>query len=115
MRLAQLFHLAPKRSLDLQILGNGFDNPVAIRDFVEVVIEAAGGDQRGRGVDEERAGALLDGGLDPLLRDFPGQIKQNGGDSRVREVGGDSRAHGAGAEDGNSLDRVHIPQGSLST
>ena len=46
--LRSVFDLVPEAALDVEILGDGFDDPVAIGDFIEVVFEVAGGDEMRR-------------------------------------------------------------------
>ena len=95
-------------ALDFQILGDGFDDPVAIGDSRKIVLEAAGRDQRRGRVDEKSAGPLLDGGLDAFRGRLRRNVQQNGGDTGIGKVGGDTGAHGAGAEDGNASKCSHV-------
>src|SRR5438477_3501414 len=64
VRPANRFDAMPKRSLDLQILGDGLDDPIALGDFVHVVFEIAGFNQSHASVGEESAGFLLGSVLD---------------------------------------------------
>ncbi len=57
------FHAAPDVALDLKIFGNGFDDPIAFGDLVEVVIVVADFDELYQIVGEEAGRLLLDGGL----------------------------------------------------
>ena len=36
-----------KRRFDVEIFGDGFDDPIALGEFGQVVVEVAGGDERG--------------------------------------------------------------------
>ena len=115
VRLAECFHLAPEAAFDFEILGDGFDDPVAIGDFIEVVFEVAGGDELGVFVDEESAGAEFDDAFDSLQRGGvaiglvgKNDIEEDGRNAGVGEVGGNPGAHGAGSEDGNFLNGSHL-------
>ena len=74
--LRNRFYAAPHSALDLEILGDGLDDPVAACNLVEIVVEIAGLDKRPGFVDEERAGLLFQRGFDSLC----------GGDAPVGSV-----------------------------
>ena len=57
---ARGFDFAPEVALGVEVFDDGFDDPVAFGDQVEVVFEVAGQDEGGLVVGEEAAGALLE-------------------------------------------------------
>ena len=102
-------HAAPQGALDLQILRDGFDDPVASADAAQVVLEIAGGDQRFGGVGEERDGPLLRSAFDSGQRrrialGLVGQhdIQQVDREPGIGEVGGDARPHGPRSQNRNT-------------
>ena len=36
-----------QRGFDFEVFGDGFDDPVAIREFGKIIVEGAGSDERG--------------------------------------------------------------------
>ncbi len=65
---ARGFNFVPQRALGLEVFDDGFDNPVAVRELSEIVLEVARFDERGFIVGEESAGTLLQGVLNALQR-----------------------------------------------
>ncbi len=115
IRLTESLDFLEQRPFDLEILCDRFDNPVAIGDAAEVVLEVAGSDQRDFGIDEKPARALLGSVLDALqrrripirsIRDD--DVQQNRRNACIGKVRGDSCAHGTGSEDGHPLDSSHV-------
>ncbi len=108
-------------ALDVEVLGDDFDDPVAGCDQGHVVVEVAEGDEAG-GFGREEGGGLgffqaVEGGEDEFVargglrvwccagRD---DVEKDDGDAGVGDVGGDAGAHGSGAEDGDFADLTAI-------
>ena len=106
--------LVEQGALDVEVLGDGFDDPVAVGDEGEVVVEVAEGDEAGGVGGEEGRGLgflqAVEGGEDEFValglwrvgggagRD---DVEQDYGQAGVGDVRGDARAHGSGSEDGD--------------
>ena len=106
---AQRRHAAPEGTLDLQILGHGFDDPFAAPDAAQIVLEIAGGDQGFGGVGEERHGPLLGGAFDsgqrrriPLGLVGQHDIQQVHREPGVGKMGRDARTHGSRSQNRNT-------------
>jgi hypothetical protein len=99
-------HAIVERAFDGEIFGDGFDDPVAVFDLREVVIEAAGGDQAGGFGNEEGGGAAFQRGIEAIARGLGRDVQQQRRNSGVGEMGGDAGTHGPGSEDGNTADCV---------
>ena len=65
---ADLLHALPKIALDGEVFGDGFDDPIAIADVSQIVVETAGGQERGGIGREEGPGILLRRGFDASFR-----------------------------------------------
>ena len=61
-------HPVVERALDGEVFGDGFDDPVAVCDLREVVVEVAGGDEAGGFGNEERGRAAFERGFDAIAR-----------------------------------------------
>ena len=100
-----------ERRFYLQVFGHGLDDPIASSEPGQVVLEVAGGDERGerRLVEGSRFG-LGQGGergfRQAVLIALAGwnEIEEERGDACVRQVRGDAGAHGTGAQDGGAAD-----------
>src|SRR5271163_1883955 len=115
VRLAERFDLVPQATLDFQIFGDGFDDPVAGGYLGKVVFKIAGGDEGSGVVCKKSTGPQFGGVVNSLERGGvaiglvgKNNIEQNGWNAGVGEVGGDPGAHGAGSEDGNFLNGSHL-------
>ena len=93
-----------QRTLDVELLDDRFDDPVTLVDSGQIVVEAAGPDQRVRRRREERIRLQRPRALQPLARRVAGDVEQERSHARVRQVRRDLRAHGAGADDSSGLD-----------
>ncbi len=92
-------------ALDVEVFGDGFDDPIAIAQAAEIVFEIAGRDQRLGGIGEETDGPLFGGVLDAgerggvalglIGKDNVEQIDRISG---IGKMGGDARTHGSGAQ-----------------
>ncbi len=107
------FDFAPQRTLDLEIFDDGFDNPIAVRELREIVLEVARFDQRGFVIGKESTGPLFQGVLNALQRGraalgLSRYIQKQGWDAGVGEMRRDARAHGACAENGNTMNISHV-------
>ncbi len=104
-------------ALDVEVFGDDLDDPVAVGDEAQVVVEVADSEEAGGvgGVEGGGFGLLegFEGGEDDLVALVPGgvgggsgrdDVEQDDGEAGVGDVGGDARAHGAGAEDGDLAD-----------
>ena len=107
--LAQSGDALPEGAFDLEVFGHRLDDPLALCDPVEVVLEVAGSDQGLRGFAHEAdrlhpRGALdsSQGGLVALRLAGNHDIEQVHRKSGVGQVGGDARAHRPGAQDRNT-------------
>jgi hypothetical protein len=107
-------------ALDLQIFRHRFDNPIAVLDAAQVILEISGTHQRRGGRREKGHRLLLGSALDAGERRLVAvglagadHIQQQRRNSCVGEVGGDARAHGPRAQNCDSPHRFPIHQGSL--
>jgi len=105
-------YLAPQGAFGIQVFDDGFDDPVAIGELVEIVLEISGLDESGLFIDEESSRLLLQRGLEALLRGrgamgASGDIQEKRRNARIGEMRGDARAHGARAEDGDTTNITH--------
>ena len=116
----QLVELGEQRALDVEPLDDRLDDQIAVGDLREIVVEVAGGDERGVAHVAERGRLallqLLEGaGGDGVLRRLRAalgvgelgrhDVEEEHRDPGVGEVGGDAATHHAGAEDGDLADR----------
>jgi len=111
---ARRFDFAPEVALQVEVLDDGFDDPVALADQVQVVFEVAGQDEGGPVGAEEAAGPLLERVVDAFERGriavgLAGNddVEQDGGNAGISEVRGDARAHSARTEDRDATDSTH--------
>ena len=112
--LADGVDFAIERLFDVQAFDHGFDDPIAVGDVGEVVLEIAGRHELGRARRHERSGFrfqhLLDGAggeriaVGRALRDDVEQPNRHPG---IGELRGDTGAHDAGADHGDLTDRFH--------
>ena len=109
---SQMRHDASQeRRFYLQVFSHGLDNPVAPGEPGQIVLEVAGGDERGkrRLVEGSRFG-LGQGGERSLRQTVLialsgwNKIEEQRGDSGVCQVSGDAGAHGAGSQHGGAAD-----------
>lgn len=121
--LAHGFYLAEQSALEFEVFDDGFDDPVALGEETEMILEVSGGDQAGEsrfhessrlglasGVQTGVGDAVADGRRGIIRRSIaPGlatcgkdieQIRTHPGIGQVR---GDAGAHGSRAEDGDFL------------
>ena len=115
-RLPNGLDFPQQRPLDLQILDDRLDHPVALADPLQVVVEIADGDQLGQRGLEERRGPGLDRCLQPLRRNsIPGRtvrirdhpIQQKRRDAGIGQMRGNARAHGSSAQNSNLINPFH--------
>ncbi len=94
-----------QRRLDFEIFGDSFDDPVALRELGQIVVEVAGSDEPDErrlkeccrlGFCESVEGSLRERtpGASRLWR----KVEQERGDSSVGQMRGDAGAHGSRAE-----------------
>ena len=114
--LADGFDFLQQRALDVEILDDGFDDPVDVGEFLEVVFEVADGDQAGERRVEESGGlgflrSFESGSGDFVARGTVGvgrnDVEQIAGNAGIGEMRGDAGAHGSGAENGDFMDAFH--------
>jgi len=104
-------------ALDFEVLGDDFDDPVAVGNEGEIVVEVAGGEQTRAFGDEEggRFGLLeaIERGEDELIAGGLGSVgrgagrddvEEDDGKTGVGEVSGDARPHGSCSEYGYFAD-----------
>ena len=121
-----LLYSVEQRSLDLHILRDDFDDPVAAGDERKIIVEVADGNEpcAVRRVKGRRFGLFqcIERGqndLVPLLLRCPrvatggNNIEQNNGEPRIGNMGGDPRSHCPRAEYGNSLNDFHSLKNSI--
>ena len=101
-----------QRGLDGQIFGYCLNHPIAVGKFGQVVVEVAGGDQRGqRGVVECRRFGLAKGlkradcKLVPHAFAGGNHVEQQRRNAGVGQVRGDAGAHGSGTQDGRAANQ----------
>ena len=101
-------------ALDVEILCNGLDNPIAGCHVVEVVFEIAGLNQRRSARQKKRTGASFEGGVETLFRGSAAvgligehDIEQQDLHPGVGKVGGDPGPHGPCSQNGNTSDECH--------
>ena len=58
----------PEGAFDVEFFGDGFNDPVALGEFSEIVFEVAGRNERRKRVSEEAAGATFPGGFEAFFR-----------------------------------------------
>ena len=98
-------------AFDLHVLGDGFDDPVAILQLRQVIVEIADRDARrklGRGESRRPGLSQPFESLGTKLVGLPGlcHVQQKHREPGVRDVRGDARAHRARAQHGDAADRV---------
>ena len=107
--------LLVERLLDVQALDHRLDDPVAVFEHIEVVVDIAGGDQAGVALGHERRRIGLQqlrhrafGNSVPVGAVLRHDVEQHAGDARVGDVRGDAGPHHACADDGGFLDLGHV-------
>ncbi len=108
-------HPVVKRPLDAQVLRDRFDNPVAVFDLCDVVIEVAGRNQLrrlrhkkcGRPPLQRRIHARPRGLIAELLLG-QNDVEQQGGNLGVGKMRGNAGTHGSRSKDGGSADWLHF-------
>ena len=110
-----------QRRLDFEILGDGFDHPVAVGQFGQIVVECPGSDERSNGwlVKGCRLCLCQRFESDSCQRTFAAsglgrQIQQNRWDARIGQVSGDARAHGASPQHGRAPNQQRLSGRTLS-
>ena len=115
--LAMLQDALQQGSLDIEILGNDLDNPIATADQGQIIVEVAERDQA-RGIRSVKSCWLrlfqavhcpedeLISGCWRCISSGSGRhdIEEDDWNSSVGDVGSDAGAHGSGAEDGDFRD-----------
>ncbi len=91
-------HPCQQRLFGIQALDDGFDDPVRFSDRRQVLVEAAGADQRGEIRGEEGIGLQLTGALQAVARGIARDVQQQDAQAGIGEMRGDLGAHDAGAE-----------------
>ncbi len=124
----QGLHLPQQHAFDLEILRDRLDDPIAVFDPAEVVVEIADGNQaRGFGNEERRRARLLCR-IEPGLRQAiahlgvcqrqalalfvsgevsGNNVEQDGRDRSAGQMRGDARSHGSRAQHGYLADVAH--------
>ncbi len=109
MRRAMLLDAREERLLHVEPFDDGLENPVAGRDARQVVVEAAGANQRRPVGREERIRFERPRAREAVARRIRGDVEQQNGHTRIGKVRGDLRAHRPGAEHGDAADaRAHL-------
>src|ERR1039458_9479231 len=112
----EMRHDAGKQgSLDFEVFGDSFDDPVALREFGKVVVERAGSDERGARRVEKSCGLgfcerIESGESERTFRgpSFWSKIEEKNGDSGVGQMCGDAGAHGSRAENGDAANEERL-------
>jgi hypothetical protein len=101
---AVLLHVGQHLLLDVEPLDHHLDDPVAVLDLRQVVVEIAGADALGEAGIEQRRGTALDRGGQRVVDDlvlvaafFRSDVQQQHFSADVGEVARDAAAHDAGA------------------
>ena len=101
-------------ALNVQIFGHGLNNPVAVAQTVEVVLEVARSDQLGGRLGEERHRTLPGSRLEarqgsgiPLGLTGNHDVQQVHREPGVGKMGGDTRPHGSRAQDSDTTKWSH--------
>ena len=112
---AHRFDFRQQMALDVEVLSDCFEDPVAVANGAEVILEIAGLNEAGRGRSEERGGFLLHGGIEALHRrriavglTRHDDIEKKSGHAGVGEVRRNPRPHGSCAQDGYSSKWFHV-------
>ncbi len=63
--LARLDYLVEQTALDFKVLSDGFEDPIAIFDLAQVIVEVTGGDERFGFGCKECGGLLFQNGVQP--------------------------------------------------
>ena len=114
LRMASTF--SEQSALDVEILDDGFDDPVDVGEFLEVVFEVADRDEAGERRVHEGGGFGFSGSFESGSGDFiscgtvgvgGNDIEQIAGNAGIGEMRGDAGAHGSGAEDGDFINSFH--------
>ena len=109
MRRAILLDAREERLLHVEPFDDGLENPVAGRDVRQVVVEAAGSNQRRPVGREERIRFERPRAREAVARRIRGDVEQKNGHTRIGKVSGDLRAHRPGAKHGDVADaRAHL-------
>src|SRR5258708_35140680 len=114
MGLADGFHAMPEFTLGVEIFDDGFDNPVAVFELMEVIFEIARRDQRWFFVREKTGRPLLDRVFDALERGRVAirligynDVQKKNGYARVGKMRGNARSHGARAKHADTTNGSH--------
>jgi len=114
-RLAGGLDFFVKALFEIDALDDRFDDPVAIGNQANVVVDVAGSDQAGaqfvhqrRRVGLEKLPQRLFGDGAPVAAVLGGDVEQHHRHAGVGNLGGDPSAHDAGAENGDFLDFHHF-------
>ena len=114
-RRAHRFDFLQHVALDVEVLGDGLEDPVAVANGAEVILEVTGLNEGCRGRSEERGGFLLHGGVEALQRrriavglTRHDDIEKKSGHAGVGEVRRNPRSHGSCAQDGYTSKWFHV-------
>jgi hypothetical protein len=112
---AHLVEAAIEALLDVEPLDDDLDDPVAVGDLAEVVLEVADSDELGGALRHEGGGLALQhlgdgagGDRVAVLGVLRHDVEQQHRHARIRDLRGDAGAHDAGAEDGDFLDLLGV-------
>ena len=105
-----------QRGFDFEVFGDGFNDPVALGEFGQVVVEVAGSDEGGERRLEEGGGLgfgeRIEGGAGQLaarrFRALGARSSKSDRDAGVGQMRGDAGAHGSGAENGGAADEQRL-------
>ena len=118
--LADGFDFAQQGTLQVEVLDDGFDDPVDFGELLQIIVKVSDGDEAGKRGIHECGGLGFFCGVETRSGDFVAcrwgrggwdicgnDIEQIAGNAGVGEVGGDAGAHGSGAEDGYFINALH--------
>ena len=112
--LADRLDLGIEVLLDVQALDDRLDDPVAIGQLAQVILDIAGGHQLGGALRHEGGGVGFEHLLHRAFGDgvavgsvFRDDIQQQDGDAGIGHVGGDAGPHDSGADHGDFFDVRH--------
>ena len=113
--MANGLHSCPKLALDGEILNDSLDNPIAVTQLWQVVLEVSWRYQGGFSLTKEGGRLLFNDGVYAALGggvpvSLSGQyyIQQQGWVTGIGKVGGNPRPHGSGAQYGDSTKSFHV-------
>jgi hypothetical protein len=107
---AVLLHVGQHLLLDVEPLHHHLDDPVAVLDLRQVIVEVAGADALGEAGIVQRRRTALDRGGEGVVHDLVartflgGNVEQQHFGAGVGEVAGDAAAHDAATEYGDFAD-----------